>query len=422
MFNVGQNRYVDVALVTAAIFALAWQVPQRARQHDFAHYYASSRLLIDGEPVYGRPLAPVLKQCGFQGIIETDISQATNPPPLLWLFAPLALLPPEAGFSVWLVVQVACLAGIFWLTSRLIGDRLSQGGWRMFCAVVMISPAVYWHFHFSQVQLLLALLVLLALTCQQRGQSLAACLLVCTAGMMKLFPFVLLPWFLWRGAGGWRAKLGRIAACFAFVTTGVLLTDTNLWLRFLTDGRQAISAWAMHGQLNYTISSLIYNVAAMFAVATSQLWLTDYAWPVGVTCGLACIIWAYYCCWRGERDDLLEFSLLSIAMLSGGATAWVHYQVMLIFPLAYLLCLVIRKPSHGNLFGFAAAVAMLFLHGNLFLESSLPRNLALLMSYMPLYGLLTLSSIAARIGRVKRGSLRDISRSRRTLPAPTSLG
>ncbi len=399
----GQNRYLDVALVAVALLILAAQVPSRRGQHDFAHYYVSSQLLLDGQSPYGIPLKPELRQHGFTDLIETDISQATNPPTLLWMFVPFVILPQPLGFAAWVLVEAACLVAVLVLTRHLIGDRLNTQSWRLFCAVVIVSPAVYWHFHFSQVQLLLTVFILSAFALHRRGFSAAACLLVCAAGLLKLFPFVLLPWFIWRGASSWPKRAKNTLWCALMIATGVWISGPALWGDFLTEGRQAILAWAKHGQLNYTVASWIYNLASMAAVSTSQGWVVDIAWPIAVAAGLGLIGWGYFQCWRFQpsasrgQDEQLEFSLLCTVMLCGSATAWVHYQVLLIFPFACALSLVQARPTQRNVACFCAAVAAVFLHGNIFLESKLPTHLAILLSYLPLYGLLFFCWFLTRI-------------------------
>ncbi len=384
-----ENCYVDAALVVAALAIFAVNLPSRSTQHDFAHYYVSSRILLEGESPYGVPLGPVLDENGFTDLVETDITLATNPPTLLWLFAPLTLLPPKIAFSIWVLVEFGCLACVFWFTWRVIGDGLRPNIWRVFCSAALLSPAVYWHFHYSQIQLLLTALLLAALVCSKSGHHTVSLLLVCTAGMLKLFPFALLPWFMFRGQPSKSTLLQRSVICIAFVAITVLLTGPMLWRNFLVDGREAITAWAMNGQLNYTVASFVYSSLKIVAIETSSGWVMTVAWPLAVVSGFSLIAAAYYLCWRGS-DENIQFCLLCVATLCGGATCWIHYHVLLIFPFALFLSHVLTKSQEGGAVYFATILTMVFLHGNLFLDSSLPRHLAIWLSFTPLFGTLCL--------------------------------
>src|SRR5258708_38695741 len=96
------NRLLDAGAIGIAAMVVVWiatEVPERSRTIDFAHYYASSRVLIEGGNPYTTPLSALFDRWGF--VYFEDIPFGTNPPPLLWLFAPFALLSPQAGDAAW---------------------------------------------------------------------------------------------------------------------------------------------------------------------------------------------------------------------------------------------------------------------------------------------------------------------------------
>ena len=224
------NRLLDVGAGLLALLVLgrlAWALPSRASKLDFSHYYVSSRPALEGQNPYTCTLEAESRRWGFVGFEQ--IPRATNPPTLVWLVAAVAWAPPVVAFWAWTTLQVMCLVIVLGLTRWLLHGRLSARGWWFLLAGVVSSPTIYYHFWFSQVQLLLAALVLGGFACLQRGHRAAACALVTTAGLLKLFPLMLLPWFLWRGGEGGRA-LWRRAGVTIVVGLGVVsATGWGLW-------------------------------------------------------------------------------------------------------------------------------------------------------------------------------------------------
>src|SRR5882724_9806492 len=110
------SRWLDASAGFLALWRLVRigrVVAARGLDFDFNHYYVSSRLLISGRDPYTTPLAPLCQALGF--VPTGDIATATNPPALLWLMAPLALLPPWKAYAVWATTEAFCLIGIIWM-------------------------------------------------------------------------------------------------------------------------------------------------------------------------------------------------------------------------------------------------------------------------------------------------------------------
>lgn len=391
--RLAQNRLLDIALVVLAAIVvgkLLCVLPSRATQNDFAHYYASSRLLAAGRRPYGVPLAPTLERFGFTDL-EEDVPMATNPPLLLWLFVPFALLPPKAAFAGWVIVECVCLVTLLRLTRRLVGQHLSARTWRLIVAGTIASPAVYWHFYYSQVQLLVAVIVLQAFVWHVERKHTAACLAVAAAGLLKLFPFVLLPWLLWRGSRTGRALIRRSSITLSFIAAAIGISGPALWIDFFVHARAVLADWATCGLLNYTVPSLVLNSGRILMLVTSSPWIEPAAWPAGVAAGLALIGWAYLQCFRGSGEQDLEFCLLCLAMLVGNVTAWVHYQVLLVFPIALAAARVAARPRRQDVLLLGVALFLLLMHGNAASWRDLHPYLGIWLSYCPLYGIMILA-------------------------------
>lgn len=404
--RLARNRLLDVGVVLIAIFvvvAIGSVLPIRANRIDFAHYYASSRLLWEGKSPYSTRLAPLYEKYGFVVEKENDTPKGTNPPPLLWLFAPLTLLSPRPAFVAWVVVQAVSLCALLWMTRCFLRDRLSPRGWFFVCAAAVASTTVYWHFYYSQVQLLLAALVLAGYGCHRAGKSTAACLLVTSAGLIKLYPLVLLPWFVWSGRGRVRHRIGRIILVLLFGAVVVVMTGIGLWHDFFTLGLGLVTDLAVNSTINFSLPSLLTNLDYAAYGFTPPASVAHASWLAGVSVGLICILLAYLSCYLSSSDPEIEFCLLSVAMLAGSITTWPHYFVFLIFPMAVVALRVAAHPSGSQLLGFALLM-IVFTNLGIPGGASLDRHiyLKILVNYLPLYGLLALGIFLAKELGAKR--------------------
>ena len=178
------HRILDVGAVALTVSVLVWWsvvLPPRWNDYDFNHYYVSGRMLLEGQNPYTTSLEAESHALGFR--YSADLPIATYPPPFVWMFAALAMVPPRAAFAVWVGVELICLAAILWLVRRLLGERLSARGWLFVVALAIISRTVSYHLYYSQAQLLLAGLVLAGYAAQRAGRRGWACVAVATAGV-----------------------------------------------------------------------------------------------------------------------------------------------------------------------------------------------------------------------------------------------
>ncbi len=357
--RLGRNRLWDVGVVIVFVLRLiklAVMLPSRANDLDFSHYYLASRLLLEGKSVYSTSLAPLYRQYGF--VPFQDLSMETNSPPLLWLVSPLALLPPHQAFAIWVILEIGSLCVVFWLIWQLLGSKLSRRGWWFVCATVLASDAVYWHFYTSQVQLLLAATLLTAYALHKAGKHTSACLAVACAGVLKLFPFILLPWFVWRSGATIQGRIRRASIVLGFTTFVVLITGINQWKDFFQLGVPRLSRWALNFFPNHSIPSLVAKLgytSGFFARSSIE------GWWVSVTIGLALIGLIYLVCLRNSprRDEEIEFCLLSTAMLACAGFNQSHYFVLMIFPIVALCTRVMADPSMARVAWFSLIVLLL---------------------------------------------------------------
>lgn len=390
----GQAWAVDALALGLALFGVvhvARVLPSRAISNDFAHYYISSRLLLAGAEVYSTPLQPQYERWGFR--YTHVIPTATNPPFLVGVFAPFAALPPRPAFWAWVSLEIISLGCILVLIWRLTASRLSARARRLACAGIIASAPVYWHFVFSQCQLLLGAIILIAYTRLRNGRPAGACLAITTATWLKLFPGVLVPWFLWRASRDWKTRVRCAGAALVWSVALVVASGLENWKQFWTQGMKVLDAWAeWQRHFNFTVPSFVKNVAWLLHGFDPE-WNGLHAWAkAGAITGIILIALMYSVIWcsaRGRKDvDIeTEFCLLSIAMLAGIAEGWGHYYVMLGFPVAVAAALVAQRPSRGLGATLGLSLVMLNLMG-----SWKSPWLEFTVSYIPLYGLLLLGA------------------------------
>jgi hypothetical protein len=388
------NRVLDLGAVMLTVSVLVWWsvvLPPRWNDYDFNHYYVSGRMLLEGQNPYTTSMEATSQALGFR--YSADLPIATYPPPFLWIFTGLAMAPPRAAFAVWVGVEFACLAAILWLTRRLLGERLSLRGWLFVVALATISRTVSYSLYYSQAQLLLAGLILAGYAAQRAGRHGWACVAISTAGMLKLYPFILLPWFVWSGDGGARGRWYRLLGVIGFVLAVFAVTGPGLWRDFFRYGMPAIAGWEEAGRsFQFSLPALVTNLGYLHDGFHPSLEARQWWWFVGMLAGLVVFATAYGVCLSSHRDPEAQFSLLCTAMLIGTVTVQGHYFVFLVFPLTAAALRIAARPTGGQVICLVFVVLAfncvdppdsLFLGGHIFLY--------LLVSDLPLYALLALA-------------------------------
>jgi hypothetical protein len=380
-----------LGLALFGIVHVARKLPSRAASNDFAHYYISSRLLLTGADVYSTSLEPEYNRWGFH--YTPGIPTATNPPLLVGIFTPFAAMPPRAAFWAWTLLEVVCLGYVLMQTWQWTSSRLSPQPRMLVCGAIVASAPMYWHFYFSQCQLLIAAMILMAYRFLRNGRSAVACLVITTAAWLKIFPVLLLPWFLWRASDNWKARWKCLGATLVWSIGIVLATGWSSWKQFRSHAVPVLEAWVTQARhFNFTVPSFVKN-AAWSVHDFNPEWDGLHGWvTVGAVIGLALIALAYgFCCQTGRKrkdaDLELEFCLLSVAMLAGITEAWGHYFVILGFPAAVAVGRIAQRPTCGR----AMMLGLSFVMLNLMTSWRSPW-LEFAVSYVPLYGLLLLGA------------------------------
>jgi hypothetical protein len=340
------SRLLDVGAVVVTLLLLSrWAavLPTRWNDYDFNHYYVGSRMLLEGQNPYTTSLKGMSQALGFT--FTEQLLIAGYPPSFLWLLMPLAALPPQGAFAIWVSVEIGCLMLILWLTRRL-----------FVAALTITSRTVTYHLLFSQVQLLLAALVFAAYAAHRAGKHGWACLAVSAAGVLKFYPFFLLPWFIWSGGGGMRARLYRVLGVIGFVLAVVALTGPALWCDFIHHGMPAAVGEEIGRTFNFSLSAMVTNLGYARHNFHPSPDAKQWWWIIGTMTGLAVIAGAYWVCAAAQRDSEGQFCLLCVAMLIGTVTTQGHYFIFLVFPLTVAAIRIAARPTPTTVIGFILVV------------------------------------------------------------------
>jgi len=236
-------------------------------------------------------------------------------------------------------------------------------------------------------------MILVAYACLRNGRPTAACLAITTATWLKLFPVMLVPWFLWRAAPDWKTRAKCAGAALVWSVGLVTASGLEQWRQFWLHGMKVLRAWAeWQRHFNFTVPSFVKNVAWALHNFDPE-WNGLHAWAgAGAVIGIALVALMYGISWwyarrQKDADVECEFCLLSVAMLAGIAEGWGHYYVMLAFPVTVAVARVVVRPTAGRAAVLALALVMLNVMGDLrspWLEFAV--------NYIPLYGLLLLGA------------------------------
>lgn len=195
---------IAAALILAGICALLIYAP--TMMSDFVEYWAAGALMLAGQNPYDPALMlAVERSAGYTG---NRALLMLNPPPVLTLVMPFALLPYRPAAVLWLVFNVAALlwsCSVLWKLAG--GSR--QATWIVLVSSVIFVPTLF-ALLLGQISILLLLSVALFLRFVRDGRMIAAgaatTLLLVKPHVVYLVGVALVAW--WLRQRDWRVILG----------------------------------------------------------------------------------------------------------------------------------------------------------------------------------------------------------------------
>lgn len=306
MTDTGQPNYrllliaLLIAMVAASVASIAPALGYHPAGLDFLAFWAGGRAALDDPGrIYDFAHVTALQGIDFgPGVLRPYI----NPPSALLLFAPLARLPFWTGYALLMLASLAVL---------LAAARRAGAPWWL-----VALPMVVFTLFCGQVTLLIAGLVLLALTLRERPWIAGLCFAI--AGVIKPQILLLLPLAL-AAQGAWLTIVATGVVGLALCGLSALLFGVQTWLDWL------------HAMPRFS-DVVMGNRQLLEHAITPYAWLVVQGWNGALAWLLAPFAaWGVWAAFRHERpwcDRML-------ALLGGGlliSPYAMNYELALLAP------------------------------------------------------------------------------------------
>lgn len=315
---------------------------------------------------------------------ETDLYQVRNqrgwayvyPPLFAILMTPLALLPVFWGALIWYLLSAGLLASAALMCARIVRQTTTGTvdiAWLVTLPVFLLLIWLVSGLTRGQASIPLCWLVLAAICWQWKGCHVWGGVCLAGAVVMKVFPIVVLAYFVWRRK--WRFVLATLVA----LLIGVLVIPALVlgWqknLTYLHDWTQKVALASVTSESarekNDLHEQLLSRQKMRNQSLDATLWRitgSDASKPMALAIGLAMA----GVMWRVGRkaspeDELGVVSAVLVWTLLIPPVSESHYFGLLILPLALLTSVALSRRRTGEgrlatgvlvLFGFAAVAA-----------------------------------------------------------------
>lgn len=304
-----------VLLGVAALFrivqvAVALQGP--ARGYDFSAYWFAAQRLVNGEPLY--------TAVQLAGTFPPQEQYAYLYPPFLAVVLsplPMAFGSLEVAALLWSSVCLAVLAIVVWTTTRTM--HLSALAAVVLVGATLALPAVGFEFVMGNVHLLLATLFVVAwlsVRRDTRGGDIVAGVAIGIAMLIKVFPAVVVLWFVLARRG--TAAVAAVISAVVLAAATVPVVGLETWLeypRVLANLGPPQDLWSSVAPASMLAEFIDFNVARVVVIAV----------------GLAILVWS---AWRQPAPT--SFSVAVMVSLLIVPTMYVHYLAVAVVPLLLL--------------------------------------------------------------------------------------
>ncbi len=351
------RSWLAPALIVGAWMALTFWSVWDHWAPDLSALYMAARFFWHGEfaQIYGAPdgfFGPdiparweaVVAQLGFSG--EQALPYAYPP---LWaaLFAPLAgNVGPIAFFNIFYLIQVPMLAGMIWLSWRLMQpQRVSPTIWALLSVLLLQTSFIplFALFH-DQPQISVAFLTLLAMERHFHGHGRAAGIALGIAAAIKISPALFALVFL--VGRDWQALRSFILTGAALVLASFALAGPALHWAYL-ERISGIAGSIAGMNVNWALESALYQIALFLkgAAFTRNSWEANiWAEPAWITWSMRAILVAllamvYAIGRRADRQSRMNALPLAMTIIaaSTGPLGWSHYYLPVVLLLPGLL-------------------------------------------------------------------------------------
>jgi alpha-1,2-mannosyltransferase len=299
--------------------------------------------------VYRMGAAHVLGQHLYQVQLAAQPLYFTYPPFAALLFWPFTELPVLAGQLAWSLLNVVMLAALAAISIRAACPQWSrQRTWATTALALFpalrLSPDLL-TLDFGQVNFLIALLVLLDLTCVIRvpSHTVPRGVLLGIAAAIKLTPLIFIPFLLaTRQFRAGATALGTFLLCSLGACAIAPHSSLLYWSTEILNARRS-------GNLLYVSDQNLSSALQRMMAAPPPPLLLDWLTLLSAVGGLAVATWAYR-----TSSPILGILLCAATGLIISPVSWSHHYVWIV-PLLAWLALAADRPRGGRWWALGAA-------------------------------------------------------------------
>jgi hypothetical protein len=314
-----------VAIVVAYFLALYYfRISSRTEKLDFGAFYTwgyAARIGLD--PYSSDAVMPLARRLGVHAM------RANYSPAFVLAIEPLSLLPRIEAFWLWHGINLCVLLIAVWL---LVTDLDSQKRVRFACAALLYGPvtaSLFW----GQVEPFVLLMLVIALRNSAARRDIVAGIAVGLAALCKIYPIVMLGYFLF--SRRWTV----VASTGLTIFGGILLSMLAFKGGFNADFVHQLSRTAGEKFWPYTMN------ASLSAVVAKSLWLlAGHSFGPGlkvlrialmVLAGSVVLAMTIRGTLSAKRrdEDSIGFGLWVAATMLFTPIAWPHHLTILLIPL-----------------------------------------------------------------------------------------
>jgi alpha-1,2-mannosyltransferase len=294
---------------------------------DFSSFYAAGSMALEGHAAdaYDMAVHYAREQQIFGA--RTPYYAWFYPPFLLFIAAPLALLPYPAALIIWQAATLAFYLGVIGAILQPIRRSRPDLG-HLWVWLALAFPAVFINLGHGQNGLLTAALLgaaLLTLARQPLWSGTLFGLLAYKPQFALVIPIALL------ASNQWRVITAAAATIVALFVLSVAAFGTEIWYAFAASTEMSRKLLLQNGDVGFEKLQSMFAVVRMWGGGIPLAYVAQGATSLAAICGVA---WA----WRGSSDFNITAALLTIATLLASPHT-LDYDLMILGPaIAFMAC------------------------------------------------------------------------------------
>ncbi|HJU28842.1 MAG TPA: glycosyltransferase family 87 protein [Candidatus Binataceae bacterium] len=335
-----------LAIAFLGLGARLYRDADRYKREDFKRYYAEARLLSDG----GDPWrVQVPRPSEIPRPATTPPRQIGYPPAFYLMLSPLSRFQPAPAHLIWEALQFASLIFALLIALTEIGAGAAGNFARGAFAFAFLFPPLQSALHWGQPTPMLLLLLVASWSCARRGRDIPAGILLAAATLLKVFPWTVAGYFLFRRR--WTVITSAILSGLAASGGLVVLYGIHRTVEFLR-GAQASAFWldrtrnlSIIGNLHWLLSQMAGQAPAtvLFGVSGAAVCASFLVFSGRLTSTFRD---------KSPATDGLCWSLWVLLSILLSPVAWDHYLTLLIPMYIFLAWRLFassnESPGQGN--------------------------------------------------------------------------